>query len=453
MKVFQSINPFDQAAIAEHEIFSEKKMDHTLQNASAAFEHWKNTSFAMRSNLLKNVANILRSNKQRYAKLISLEMGKMIFEAEGEIEKCAWNCDYFAEHGEQYLKDETISTDAKKSFIAFEPLGAVFAIMPWNFPFWQVFRFAAPTLMSGNVILLKHARNVSGCALEIEKIFQQAAFPKNVFQTIIVDFANIEKIIAQDIVQAVTLTGSESAGSSVASIAGKHIKKTVLELGGSDAFIVLEDADLNHAAEIAVKSRMQNAGQSCIAAKRFIVVERIKDVFIDLFIQQIKNIRQGNQLDRDNSMGPMAKADLAETLENQCLNSLKKGAHTVIKVERNGCNFKPALLADVSPGMPAFDEEVFGPVAAIVTAKDENDAIRLANNHRYGLGASLFTADLEKADKLARKISSGNVFINSLMKSDPRLPFGGIKKSGYGRELSEFGIREFTNIKTIFIQE
>ncbi len=450
--MFKSINPYNQSLIAEFPLMEGASIQHKLDQATAGFNTWKKTTFAERADLMMKVSGILRNNKEEYARIITLEMGKAINEARAEVEKCTTVCDYYARHAEQFLSDHEIITEARKSFVAWQPIGAVFAIMPWNFPFWQVFRFAAPTLMAGNAALLKHAPNVCQTSLAIESIFRQAGFPEGVFQSLIVDVDQVEGIIQADIVQAVTLTGSEYAGSQVASLAGKHIKKTVLELGGSDPFIVLPDADFTKAAKVATQSRMQNAGQSCIAAKRFIVLEKAKDAFFNAFKQNIAALRVGNPLEEETTTGPMARLDLAEKLEAQMKASVKAGANLVLGGEREGCSYTPALLDQVVPGMSAFDEETFGPMATVITVKNETEAIEFANKNRYGLGASIWTQDLEKANVLARQINSGAVFENTLVKSDARLPFGGIKKSGYGRELSELGIKEFVNAKTIVIE-
>lgn len=450
--MMQSINPFDQSVIAEFQPHDARTIDKKIKTANDAFLSWRKTNFTHRADLMKRAAENLRANKERYARTTSLEMGKVLAEAQGEIEKCAACCDYFAEHAESFLKDEPIKTEASNSFVAFQPMGAVLAIMPWNFPWWQVFRFAAPSLMAGNVGLLKHAGNVSQCSQLIEKVFLEAGLPEGVFQSLLVDSKAIKNIIARDEVKAVTLTGSEFAGTQVAASAGENLKKTVLELGGSDPFIVLEDADLDLAAKIGTQSRMQNAGQSCIAAKRFIVAEKIKEEFTQRFKQNIESLKQGNQLDSTTTTGPIARLDLAEQVEKQVKDSITSGAILLTGGERHGCNFKPALLDNVRPGIKAFDEEIFGPVAALITVKTEQEAIDMANASRYGLGASIWTTDTEKGLRLAREIESGSVFINSLMRSDQRLPFGGVKKSGYGRELSEAGIKEFVNIKTIFLQ-
>jgi succinate-semialdehyde dehydrogenase / glutarate-semialdehyde dehydrogenase len=450
--MLRSVNPYTQTVIQEFAFDDASQIARKIENASNAFRIWKRESFPKRSKLMFNAAHVLRESREHFARIITDEMGKVLSESRAEIDKCATACEYFAAHAEAMLKDESIPTEASSSFIAYQPLGPVLAIMPWNFPFWQVFRFAAPALMAGNVGLLKHAANVTGCSLAIESVFNEAGFPEHTFQSLLIDSKKAELVIGDDRVAAVTLTGSEYAGSQVASLAGKHLKKTVLELGGSDPFIVLEDADLEEAAKVATQSRMQNAGQSCIAAKRFIIVESIKDEFMKRFKTSIESLKQGNPLSPDTTTGPLARLDLAEDLEKQLNDSVTKGAEILTGGKRDGCNFQPTLLENVQKGMPAFDEEMFGPVAAIITVKDESEAIRIANDHRYGLGGSVWTSDIKRGERVAREIESGCVFVNSLMRSDPRLPFGGTKKSGYGRELSELGIKEFMNAKTIFIK-
>jgi succinate-semialdehyde dehydrogenase / glutarate-semialdehyde dehydrogenase len=450
--MFKSVNPYDQLVIAEFPLHDDAAIRSKLTHASKAFELFRKESFDKRSVLMANVAKILRRNLEEYARIITMEMGKPISESRVEIDKCARACEYYSVHAEVLLKDKHISTEAKRCFIHYQPIGAVLAIMPWNFPFWQVFRFAVPTLMAGNVALLKHAPNVCKTSLEIEKIFLEAGFPEGVFQSLVVDVDKVESILQHDIVQAATLTGSEYAGSQLASLAGKNIKKSVLELGGSDPFIVLPDADFSKAAEVATQSRMRNAGQSCIAAKRFIVLEKAKEEFLHHFQKNIKLLKQGNPLNDDTTMGPMARLDLAEKLEKQLTTSVASGAKILLGGERKDTRFQPTMIDHVQPGMPAFDEETFGPLAAIITVKTEEEAITLANTSRYGLGSSIWTKDLEKAERLAKQIESGAVFVNFLMRSDVRLPFGGIKKSGYGREMSEMGIKEFMNAKTIYIE-
>jgi succinate-semialdehyde dehydrogenase/glutarate-semialdehyde dehydrogenase len=381
-------------------------------------------------------------------------MGKPITQGEGEAEKCAWVCEYYADHGEAFLAPEAKETDGAKSYIRFDPLGPVLAVMPWNFPFWQVFRFAAPALMAGNTGLLKHASNVPRSALDIEEVFRRAGFPEGVFRTLLVGNAAVAGVIADWRVVATTLTGSERAGSKVAEQSGRNLKKTVLELGGSDAFIVLADGDLETAARVAADARLVNSGQSCIAAKRFIVVAPVFDRFLERFTHEMSSRPMGNPLDRNTAVGPQARQDLRDTLHRQVEESVIQGASLVLggKVPAGkGAFYPPTILVDCVPGMTAFDEETFGPVAAVTRARDEDDAVKLANTSSFGLGASLWTADRGKAEALAAEIEAGDVHVNGLVKSDPRLPFGGIKRSGFGRELSEFGIREFVNIKSVWI--
>ncbi|UZR97998.1 NAD-dependent succinate-semialdehyde dehydrogenase [Chondrinema litorale] len=448
---FKSINPYTDELINEFPTLTDEGLRDKLKRSAVSYEGWKRTSYKERAALFNQVSKLLRENKEKYARTVTLEMGKAIKESIAEVEKCAWVCDYYAENAEAFLKDEYLESDAQKSFVSYEPIGAILAVMPWNFPYWQVFRFAAPYLMAGNVALLKHAPNVTGCAIEIENIFREAGFPEGVFQSLIIEVDQVEKVIESHIVQAATLTGSEKAGASLASLAGKNIKKTVLELGGSDPFIVLADADIEKAATVAVQSRMLNAGQSCIAAKRFMVVESVKDEFTAIVQKKIAELKTGDPLLKDTTTGPLARVDLAENLSRQVQESVKAGAGLVMGGQQEKAHFNPALLVDVKPGMANFDEETFGPAATIIPVKDEKQAILYANQSIYGLGASLWTKDTDKAVRIAREIHSGAVFINSLVKSDPRLPFGGIKKSGYGRELSHHGIKEFVNAKTIYV--
>ncbi|MDO3628973.1 NAD-dependent succinate-semialdehyde dehydrogenase [Mucilaginibacter sp. BT774] len=448
-KVFKSIFPYNQQQIAEYPLMDNRAIASTLTKTARAYTHWSEQSFAYRTEILNKVATILRRDRDQLATLITNEMGKVLPESKGEVEKCAWVCEYYAQNAEAFLQDEAIEADYYKSFVSYHPTGAVLAIMPWNFPFWQVFRYAAPTLMAGNTALLKHAPNVTGCSLAIQKIFDEAGALDGVFQSLIVDTQDVEQIVSSDIVQAVTLTGSERAGASVAALAGKHIKKSVLELGGSDALIVLADADIEKAAAVAVQSRMLNAGQSCIASKRFIVEKAIEDQFIHQLQLQILKLKQGDPFVEGITTGPMARLDLARELKRQMQSTVKSGAILEIGGDVDGANFQPSLLLKVQKGMATFEEEAFGPLASVITAVSESDAISIANQSNYGLGGSIWTRDVEKGIALGRKINSGAVFINSLVKSDPRLPFGGIKKSGYGRELGRLGILEFMNAKTI----
>ena len=449
--IFSSINPYNLETVAEYAALSDTQIQQKLDTATTAFKSWKKTSFAQRAELMHRVANILRRDKEALATLMTTEMGKIIAESRAEIEKTAAHVAFFADNTEGYLKDEIIPFEGQKALIAFDPIGCIFAIMPWNYPFWQVLRYAAPTIMAGNVTILKHAPNVFGCAEAIEKAFLEAGFPEGVFQSVVIDTPQTERLIAADIVQGVTLTGSEYAGSAVAAIAGKHIKKSVLELGGSDPFIVLADADVEKAAKVATQSRMMNAGQACICAKRFIVVEAVKEAFTHYFKDNISKLIQGNPMDPSVNMGPMARLDLAEKLSKQLDATIRQGATKVLGGERNNCHFQPTLLTNVNFGTTAFTEETFGPLATVISVKNEQKAIELANNHRYGLAATLWTTDVERGYQLARQIDSGSVFINTMVASNSRLPFGGVKKSGYGRELSVHGLKEFVNWKTIVI--
>lgn len=449
---FSSINPYTQDLLETYSVDNEQAVEQKLQRADRAFADWSALSLPERMGYLHKTGDYLTANKARYGALITAEMGKITSEAIAEVEKCASACHFYADHAEAFLADLSIRTDARKSFVGYEPLGSVLAIMPWNFPFWQVFRFAAPALIAGNVGLLKHAPNTFGCALAIEEAFRNSGLPDGAFQSLLVDVPVVETLLKDQRVKAVTITGSGRAGASVASIAGGQIKKSVLELGGSDALIVLADADLEKAAETAVKSRMQNAGQSCIAAKRFIVEKSVKEQFTALVLAHIQAIKQGDPTDETTTMGPVARLDLADTIKRQYRDTLAQGATSLMGGNRSGCNVQPMLLDNVRPGMTAFDEETFGPLAVIIEAQDENDAIRLANQSNFGLGAALWTRDPDKAERLARQIQAGSVFVNSLMRSDPHVPFGGIKQSGFGRELSDIGMREFMNVKTIWME-
>ncbi|MHB2148658.1 NAD-dependent succinate-semialdehyde dehydrogenase [Calditrichota bacterium LG25] len=452
----KAVNPANNRLIKEypeHEIAEVKRI---INLAQEEFHAWRRVSFVQRAALMKNAAHVLRQKKEELAFLITQEMGKIIRESRAEVEKCAWVCDYYAENAERFLTAEIIETDASESYVSFEPLGIVLAVMPWNFPFWQVFRFAAPALMAGNAGILKHASNVPGCALAIEKIFKEAGFPENIFRTLLIKPNLIPEVIGDRHVQAATLTGSEPAGAAVASLAGREIKKTVLELGGSDPFIVLQDADLDKAVQTAVQARMINAGQSCIAAKRFIVVEDLLPAFEQKMAEKMRALKVGDPQDESTDVGPLARPDLVKDLERQVEKSIEQGARLLLggkAIEGPGNFYPPTVLTDVKKGMPVYEEETFGPVAAIIPVQDEDEAIAVANDSPFGLGASLWTKNIEKGKTLAREIRAGAVFINGMVKSDPRLPFGGIKKSGYGRELSHYGIKEFVNIKTVWVAE
>lgn len=449
-----TINPTTGEVLETFELSSPEQIDAALQEVRQAFLSWRTTTFAERAEHLHNVARYLREHKARLARIAVLEMGKSIVEAESEVEKCAWVCDYFAEHAASMLADEQLASSATESYVAFRPLGVVLAVMPWNFPYWQVLRFAAPALMAGNTAILKHASNVSRVALEIERVFREAGLPQGVFRTILVPGAETAKLIADPRIAAVTLTGSELAGVEVAGASGRALKKTVLELGGSDAFIVLEDADLEQAAQVAVTARFQNNGQSCIAAKRFIVVEAVADEFERLFAANIAKLKVGDPLERETQIGPLARQDLCESLDRLVQQSVQQGAQVLLggkQREGQGSFYEPTILTHVTPEMPVFSEETFGPVAAVIRARDAEHALELANDSQFGLSSNLWTRNLEQARRLASRIEAGGVFINGMTSSDPRLPFGGIKLSGYGRELSAFGIREFVNIQTVWI--
>ncbi len=449
----RAIDPNSEEPFVDHPEHSRKQVRELLTQSGKAFTTWRHTPLDERAQLMRRAGATLRNRRDALANLMTREMGKPIAQSEAEIDKCADGCDYFAEHAARLLADESIESDATRSYVRYEPLGAVLAIMPWNFPFWQVFRFAAPALMAGNVGVLKHAPNVPECAIAIEEIFHDAGFPIGVFTTLLVEPPAVEEIINHPVVQAVTLTGSDRAGYAVAALAGKALKKTVLELGGSDPFIVLPDADPVPIAKAAAAARCINSGQSCIAAKRFIVVGN-NPAFEAAFAGAMSALKVGDPRDRSVDVGPLARRDLLENLHRQVVASIEAGARRVVggqPMPGKGYFYPPTLLADVRPGMAAFDEETFGPVAALIQADDINEAIRLANQSPYGLGASIWTRDLAAAEKIATRLECGSVFINGPVKSDSRLPFGGIKRSGYGRELSAVGIREFVNIKTVWI--
>ena len=450
----ESIDPSTGQIIGRFPTSTEDEVETALAQAVIAQQAWRGFAFDERGEAMRRLAVHLRQRQADYAHLITLEMGKPITEALGEIEKCAWACTFYAEHASQFLASEVVETNATRSVVAYEPLGLVLAIMPWNFPFWQVFRFAAPALMAGNGAVLKHASNVSQCALAISAAFEEAGFPRGLFHSLLLPAAAVEPVVRDPRIRAVTLTGSSEVGSRVAEVAGAALKKTVLELGGSDPYIVLEDADVPAAAATAARARNQNTGQSCIAAKRFLVADGVADEFEELFAQAVRALRTGDPRDRATQVGPLARADLLETLERQVEESVRQGAEVLvggIRREGPGFFYEPTVLVRVRDGMPVFEEETFGPVAAVRRVVDADEAVSVANRSAYGLGASLWTADVTVGEALARTIESGVVFVNGMVVSDPRLPFGGVKRSGYGRELGSFGIREFTNIQTIWI--
>jgi len=449
-----SINPATEEILSSFEIDSDAQVRLVLEKADQTYRTWRRESFSKRADCIKQAARYLRRDKDRIAGIMTAEMGKPIVESEAEVEKCAWNLDYYAENAESHLKTEPRDSNAKESYVQYAPLGVVLAIMPWNYPLWQVFRFAAPALMAGNTAILKHASNVPQCALAIEEVFREAGLPEGCFQTVLVPGARVRKIIENPVVAAVTITGSEVAGSVVAADAGRVLKKTVMELGGSDPFIVLEDADLDLAVEAGVFARYQNTGQSCIAAKRFIVVESVFEQYQERFVERVKALRTGDPMDRSTRVGPLARPEFVGDLDRQVRESVSQGATVLtggLSLSGKGYFFQPTVLTDVRPDIPAGSEEVFGPVAAMIRAKNTGDAINIANRTPYGLGSSVWTTDTDSAKQLARDIEAGQVFINGIVASDPRLPFGGVKQSGYGRELSEFGIREFVNIQTVWL--
>ena len=450
-----SINPATGEEIKSYKKHTMREVNLVLVEAQARYLLWSRETWVVKSKLMHNASSNLTRQKEKYARLITDEMGKPIRQSRAEIEKCAEVCKFYAEHAESFLSDENVPTEASKSYVSFQPLGAVLAVMPWNFPFWQVFRFLAPALMAGNVGVLKHASNVPGCALAIEAIVREAGFPENVFRSLLIDSKDVKSVIEHPAIKAVTLTGSTPAGKAVAAAAGGALKKTVLELGGSDPYVILEDADLKEAAKMCVKSRMINGGQSCIAAKRFIVVDSIRAEFEKLFVQEMNKQRMGDPLKEDTDLGPQARFDLRDELHKQVQKSISDGAKLLIGgtiPDEKGAFYPATVLTDVKKGMLAYEEELFGPVASIIAAKDEKDAIEKANDSIFGLGAAVFSKDKKKAERIAKEeLQAGACFANTFVRSDQRLPFGGIKESGYGRELSSFGIKEFVNIKAVYV--
>ncbi len=450
----RSVNPASGDILEEYKFQSDLEVSNFLDRAIKVQKKWRASGLTERSAVLRRVANSLRSNKEALARDITLEMGKPVTEAEAEVEKCAWNCDYVAEKGPQWLSDEPAQTNASESYVSFLPLGTILAIMPWNFPLWQVFRFSAPALMAGNAILLKHAPNVMRCALNITKIFHEGGLPEGVFQNLIVPVEKIARIIVDARVAAATVTGSPRAGAAVAAQAGAALKKTVLELGGSDAFIVLPDADLDMAVAAALRGRFSNCGQVCLAPKRFVLVKGIAEVFEEKLAAGVAQLCVGDPLERATQLGPMARADLRNELDRQVQDSLRAGARVVAggrRREGKGYFYEPTVLADLTPAMPVVREETFGPVAALIRADSAEDALELTNSSEYGLSSNIWTQDVARAREYARRIDAGGVFINGVTASDPRVPVGGTKRSGYGRELASFGIREFVNIQTVWI--
>lgn len=455
-KIITTVNPKNNFKIADYIELTPDEIKTKISASNEMFKEYSFTDFSFRKNCLQRLAILLRERKESLSILMTNEMGKPMAQSRAEVEKCAWVCDYYVENGESFLTEQIVKTDASKSFVAFEPLGIVLAVMPWNFPFWQVFRFAVPALMAGNTALLKHSSNVMGCAVEIEKLFDDSGFPKNVFQTLIIGSSLVQNIVSDFRVKAISLTGSTEAGKSVAELAGRHLKKCVLELGGSDPYLILEDADIDSAVDSCATARLINGGQSCIAAKRFIICEKIYDEFEQKFISKMSLKKFGNPMDETNDLGPMASVKLRDELHAQVLASINGGAELKLGgfiPDSEGAYYPPTVLTNVSKNNVAFREELFGPVAPLIKVKDENEAIAFANDSHFGLGAALFTTDLERGEFLAKKkLNAGNCFVNTFVKSDPRLPFGGVNESGFGRELSLFGIREFVNIKSVFVK-
>ena len=451
----KAISPATGKVIAEYDEMSRDEAELAVEAAHQAFLEWRKTTYGQRAKPMRECARLMRARTRQYGRLMAEEMGKPITAAVAEVEKCADACEYFAENAERMLAPEPVEMEGSKSFVTFQPIGVVLAVMPWNFPFWQVFRFIAPALMAGNAGVLKHASNVPGCAIAIEELMRHSGFPENLFRSLMINSRAVERVIEHPLVRAVTLTGSDAAGRAVAGKAGALLKKTVLELGGSDPYLVLGDADVEQAAAICTKARLVNSGQSCIAGKRFIVVEPLRERFEAAFVEKMRAATMGDPMDEVAEVGPMARHDLRDALHKQVEGSIAKGARLLCGGEipdNPGAYYPPTVLTDVRKGMPAYDEEIFGPVAAVIVARDEDEAIAIANDSPFGLGAGIITADAARGEKLAAEaIEAGSVFVNGAVASNVRLPFGGVKDSGYGRELSHYGIKEFVNIKTVVI--
>ncbi len=454
--LLKSINPNSGEIVREYPEYQWEEIDNIIRNVHAAYKSWKDTNLSYRIDKIKTLAKLLEIKKEGLSFTISVEMGKPITESRAEIDKCIWLCNYYCDNIDQFLRKQYIKTEASESYVSFQPLGVIFAIMPWNFPFWQVFRFAVPSLLAGNTAVLKHASNVPSCSIAIEDLFNEADFPDDVFRIVLATNTKVERMIANKKISAVTLTGSTKAGQAVAQTAGKYLKKCVLELGGSDPYVVLDDANLNEAVDLCVKGRLLNTGQSCIGAKRFIITAGIYNDFESLFVEKMKAATIGDPFDENNQLGPLARGYIREDLLSQVNKSISNGAQLLCGgsfIDAPGYFFPATVLANVQPGQPAYNQELFGPVASLIKAKDENDAIRIANDTSFGLGAAVFTTDIEKGKHIAEfELEAGCCFVNDFVRSDPRLPFGGIKESGYGRELSLYGLQEFVNIKTIYIK-
>jgi succinate-semialdehyde dehydrogenase/glutarate-semialdehyde dehydrogenase len=455
--VLISLNPATGVILKKYKEWTPEQILRQITESAHSFTTWRKTDFSERSLLLKNTALLLRKNKKRYAYLMTKEMGKPVSQAHAEIEKCAWACEYYAEHGKRFLENEIIHTGPHLTYVSFPPLGPVLAVMPWNFPFWQVFRCTAPALMAGNVVLLKHSSNVPQCSLALEEIFKEAGFPKNVFRSLLIGPTVVKNVIADTRIAAVTITGSTSTGRSIAKTAAAHLKKVVLELGGNDSFIVLDDEHLPHVVEQAIIARMLNTGQSCIAAKRFIIISDVYNEFASRFTAKVNQLIVGDPSSKSTDVGPLARKDILAHLETQVNRSVQKGAIVLTGGTRMrnhpGYYYTPTVLSEVTQAMPVFREETFGPVASLIRVHNEKEAIKVANDTSYGLGASIWTRNWRQGQHLAQEIQAGAVFVNEIVKSDPRLPFGGIKESGYGRELSSYGMKEFVNIQTVWINK
>jgi len=449
--MLRSIDPFSQELITEYSALSSEEVKGCLSNSWEAFLTYKKTSFKERSSLLLRIAEKLKTSEEEYAQLMTREMGKPIVQARGEIQKCGWLCTYYAENGADFLESRSVVTDASRSYVRYDPLGPILGVMPWNFPFWQVLRFAIPTLMAGNTVLLKHASNVSGCAIVLEDLFQSAGFPEKIFQTLLLPGSRVEEVLSHTNCRGVSLTGSGAAGSSVGALAGRYIKPSLLELGGSNPFIVLKDADLEFTLHRAVQARIQNNGQSCIAAKRFLIHQNLYDEFAERLQKAFERLKMGNPMDEETEVGPLARIDLAEELEKQVRESIQQGAMLLSGGTRCEAFYEPTVLSNVTADMPVWREETFGPVAALMAFDSDEDLFAKARHKEFGLGASIFTGDANNAESMVQYFDEGAVFINEMVKSDPRLPFGGVKASGYGRELSKEGIRSFVNAKTIYV--
>jgi succinate-semialdehyde dehydrogenase/glutarate-semialdehyde dehydrogenase len=452
---FSSINPATGELLKVYDEWSESKTQEVIDQTHHAWLSWRRTSFALRAEYMNRAAATLRRNKEEYARLMSVEMGKPVSGGRDEIEKCAWVCEFYSERAEKMLADEPAQSDGSRAYVAFRPLGVILAVMPWNFPFWQVFRCAVPAIMAGNAVVLKHSSNVPQCARTVEEIFRGAGFPPDVFRTLMISSAQVASVIENEKIRGVALTGSDHAGRQVAAVSGRMLKKTVIELGGSDPFIVLADANLDEAAHAGAVARCYNSGQSCVAAKRFIVLDAVYDAFMARFKNAMASLHVGDPLEEDTQVGPQAREDLLKELQGQVDGSAAMGAKIVLggkPLDRPGYFYPPTILSEVKPGMPAYHEELFGPVASVIRVKNEDEAVAVANDSPYGLGASLWTADTKKGERIIARIEAGTTSINGRVKSDPRLPFGGIKNSGYGRELSQYGIKEFVNIQTVWIK-